>query len=140
MKNKSLIPARLLLLIIAIFSFASISFGANTVNGLKGRVIVVDPGHGPDSGAFGLNGLTERELNMKVAQYLKEMLADKGAIVYLTRENDKGPYNGEKMAIHELAARIKFAAELKCDPLFPFTIIPMPRKIAVSTRQSCILM
>jgi len=115
MKNKSLIPARILLLIIAIFSFASISFGANTVNGLKGRVIVLDPGHGPDSGAFGLNGLTERELNLKVAQYLKEMLADKGAIVYLTRENDKGPYNGEKMAIHELAARIKFAAELKCD-------------------------
>jgi N-acetylmuramoyl-L-alanine amidase len=115
MKIKSLFWPQVLILLFLIFILASISYGAVNVNGLKGRIIVVDPGHGPDSGAFGLNGLTERELNLKVAQYLKEMLADKGAIVYLTRENDKGPYNGEKMANHELAARIKLASELKCD-------------------------
>ncbi len=115
MKTISYFLTKIMILGLLCFFIQTLSLGASTMTGLKGRVIVVDPGHGPDSGAIGLNGLTEMELNLKVSQYLKEYLAEKGAIVYLTREDDKGPYSGEKMAIHGLAARLKFASELKCD-------------------------
>ena len=83
--------------------------------GLQGKKIVIDAGHGPDLGAVGLNGLTERELNLKVAQYLKQYLADAGAQVVLTREDDSGPYSGKTVAQHSLAARVKMATEEKCD-------------------------
>jgi N-acetylmuramoyl-L-alanine amidase len=83
--------------------------------GLQGKKIVIDAGHGPDLGAVGLNGLTERELNLKVAQYLKQYLTDAGAQVVMTREDDSGPYSGKTVAQHSLAARVKMATEEKCD-------------------------
>lgn len=83
--------------------------------GLSGKIIVIDPGHAPDTGAVGLKGLTEMELNLKVAQYLKESLTKAGATVYLTREDERGAYSGQTVAKHELAARVKLATEQKCD-------------------------
>ncbi|MFB3894834.1 MAG: N-acetylmuramoyl-L-alanine amidase [bacterium] len=83
--------------------------------GLKGKKIVVDAGHGPDLGAVGLNGFAERELNLKIAQYLKQYLTDAGAIVIMTREDDSGVYSGRTVAVHSLAARVKIASDEKCD-------------------------
>lgn len=83
--------------------------------GLKGKKIVVDAGHGPDLGAVGLNGLSERELNLKIAQYLKQYLTDAGAIVIMTREDESGVYSGKTVAVHSLAARVKIATDEKCD-------------------------
>ncbi|MCX7920249.1 MAG: N-acetylmuramoyl-L-alanine amidase [bacterium] len=83
--------------------------------GLKGKKIIIDAGHGPDLGAVGLYGLTERELNLKVAKYLSQYLTDAGATVVMTREDDSGPYSGRTVAAHSLAARVKMATEEKCD-------------------------
>ncbi|NQU18440.1 MAG: N-acetylmuramoyl-L-alanine amidase [Candidatus Saganbacteria bacterium] len=56
---------------------------------LKGKVIVVDPGHGgSDPGAFGLNGLVERDITLKTAYKLVEFLKKAGAKVYLTRKKN----------------------------------------------------
>jgi len=51
-------------------------------------LIVIDPGHGGiDPGT--VNGsLKEKEINLKVAQYLKQFLEQAGALVTLTREMD----------------------------------------------------
>jgi N-acetylmuramoyl-L-alanine amidase len=54
---------------------------------LRGRVILVDPGH-PPAGATGPTGLTEAEANLAVAVKLKELLADDGAIVVMSRTTD----------------------------------------------------
>jgi N-acetylmuramoyl-L-alanine amidase len=51
---------------------------------LRGRRIVVDPGH-PPGGAIGPTGLTEAEANLAIALPLAEMLRARGAEVIVTR-------------------------------------------------------
>lgn len=60
-------------------------------NQLKGRVIVLDPGHNPDTGAIGPRGLEERNINFVLAKKLQKLLEDDGAIVYLTRKTITEP-------------------------------------------------
>jgi len=56
---------------------------------LKGKIIVIDPGHGgADPGAFGIGGLVEKNLTLKTANYLVEFLKQQGATVYLTRKKN----------------------------------------------------
>ncbi|HBU76616.1 MAG TPA: N-acetylmuramoyl-L-alanine amidase [Muricauda sp.] len=55
-------------------------------------LIIVDPGHGGiDSGATGINGLSEKELTLKLAEAIlryNKMLFDNGYDIYLTRYSD----------------------------------------------------
>lgn len=51
--------------------------------------IVVDPGHGgSDSGAVGVNGLLEKNVNLDIATKLRKMLADSGYETAISREDD----------------------------------------------------
>lgn len=55
---------------------------------LLGRVIFVDPGHGGrDSGATYRN-LYEKDIVLEISKQLRDKLIKKGAIVYMTREDD----------------------------------------------------
>ncbi|GGF34944.1 N-acetylmuramoyl-L-alanine amidase CwlD [Halobacillus andaensis] len=57
---------------------------------LFGKVIVIDPGHGgPDAGASGANGTEEKGITLNLSNYLKDYLQEAGAIVYLTRADDR---------------------------------------------------
>ncbi|KAF0134470.1 MAG: N-acetylmuramoyl-L-alanine amidase [Candidatus Saganbacteria bacterium] len=57
---------------------------------LAGKKIVVDAGHGGnDPGAISPNGIFEKEINLKVALILENMLKKKGAKVYMIRRSDK---------------------------------------------------
>ncbi len=57
---------------------------------LQGKTIVIDPGHGGrDVGAIGVSGRYESEYTLRTAQLLKQNLEQHGAIVYLTREDDR---------------------------------------------------
>ena len=52
-------------------------------------VVVLDPGHGGSDAGTSANGLKEKDLNLKIAQYCKAELEQyKGVKVYLTRTND----------------------------------------------------
>lgn len=59
---------------------------------LKGRRIVLDPGHGGDAYQRGFKrgptGVREAEMNLRVARYLREFLLAAGCEVRLTRESD----------------------------------------------------
>lgn len=54
---------------------------------LKGKRIVLDPGHSRDFGAIGPTGLTESIANLAIALELRKELQSKGAIVIMTRED-----------------------------------------------------
>lgn len=52
-------------------------------------VIVIDPGHGgPDSGAVGVDQVSEKDLNLSIAKLLKKTLSASGFDVIMTREDD----------------------------------------------------
>ncbi|MDJ0618627.1 MAG: N-acetylmuramoyl-L-alanine amidase [Calothrix sp. MO_192.B10] len=56
---------------------------------LSGIKIVLDPGHGGmDSGAKSPEGYLEKDVNLIVTKLLREQLELRGAVVYLTREDD----------------------------------------------------
>ncbi len=59
---------------------------------LEGVRICIDPGHGGDAHKHGYKrgptGVREAEMNLRVAQYLRDLLVHVGAEVKLTREDD----------------------------------------------------
>ncbi len=55
---------------------------------LKGKRIVIDPGHSSDPGSIGPTGLTEAEANLMISLRLRDRLESKGATVIMTREDD----------------------------------------------------
>jgi len=61
--------------------------------GLAGKVIMLDPGHGgDDGGAVSRNvGVVEKAVNLQVALRLRALLAEQGAVVYMTRATDQRP-------------------------------------------------
>jgi N-acetylmuramoyl-L-alanine amidase len=65
--------------------------GETTVAGspIDAAHVVIDPGHGGDEpGAIGPNALTEKEVNLAVAEEAKAILEASGATVVLTRTSD----------------------------------------------------
>ncbi|RFB17645.1 N-acetylmuramoyl-L-alanine amidase [Bacillus sp. HNG] len=56
---------------------------------LKGKTIVIDPGHGGnDSGAIGVSGTYEKTLNLRTARMVVDKLNASGANVVMTRNSD----------------------------------------------------
>ncbi len=61
----------------------------NIVKPLKGKLIVIDPGHGgKDSGARGYFGIMEKTLVLKIGKMLRSDLRKQGASVLMTRSTD----------------------------------------------------
>lgn len=53
------------------------------------KKVFLDPGHGGnDSGAVGVNGLLEKNINLEVAKKVRDLLKQQGLEVKLSREND----------------------------------------------------
>ncbi|PGU12379.1 N-acetylmuramoyl-L-alanine amidase [Bacillus cereus] len=84
---------------------------------LKGKTIVIDPGHGGgDRGTKGKSlGTVEKDLNLKVAQNIKKELEERtDAKVILTREKDSSLLPETKQK-EELQARVKVAQDHSAD-------------------------
>lgn len=57
--------------------------------GMKSLVVVLDPGHGGSDPGAQANGIVEKTVNLKIAQYCKEELEQyAGVTVYMTRNDD----------------------------------------------------
>lgn len=75
--------------------------------GLKGKRIVLDPGHGgSDPGAIGPNGVMEKEVALDVSMKVEELLKQAGAEVVMTRRDDRDVYGRNATASQELQARV----------------------------------
>jgi N-acetylmuramoyl-L-alanine amidase len=84
-------------------------------NPLRGRRIVIDPGH-PPAGATGPTGLYEGDANLAIALPLAEMLRSRGAEVILTRTGREGRVSSTS-STEELRARVQLAVERDADLL-----------------------
>lgn len=55
----------------------------------RNPIVVLDPGHGGSQPGAVANGVNEKEINFKIAQYCKAYLESRGGItVYMTRQGD----------------------------------------------------
>ena len=76
---------------------------------LKGKVVVIDPGHGgKDAGAVGLAGTREKDINLMVSLQLQEELKKWGAKPVITRKTDTDDMD-------ELGDRVRFGQKNRGD-------------------------
>lgn len=88
----------------------------NFMPGLKGKIIVIDPGHGgSDTGAIGPDNIQEKTVNLAVALKVKALLEEAGAKVVMTRTDDRDVYAPNASASEELGARAEIGNKSKAD-------------------------
>ncbi len=74
----------------------------DNVRSIKGKVIVIDPGHSADPGSIGPTGYTEAEANLGLALALKNKLESRGAKVIMTRMDQSNVALNERPTIAKL--------------------------------------
>ncbi len=85
-------------------------------NVLKGKTIVIDPGHGgSDPGAIGKSGLAEKTVTLAISTELRKLLEEKQAKVILTRNNDRDVHSRHASDVQELQSRINIANKARAD-------------------------
>ncbi|OLS02108.1 N-acetylmuramoyl-L-alanine amidase CwlD [Tissierella creatinophila] len=66
------------------------------------KIIVIDPGHGGvDPGTVGESGTLESKINLELSLKLKSLLEQSGAIVIMTRSDNKGLYTSKSNTLRE---------------------------------------
>ena len=86
----------------------------NTVAAVKGHSIAVDAGHGgSDSGAVGPHGVREKDVTLRVARDLRDILQASGAHVKMTRDADVDVYGANASDRAELQARVDAGAGME---------------------------
>lgn len=84
--------------------------------GLRGKLIVLDPGHGAsDPGAIGPRGSYEKTLNLNLGLQVKTILEQAGAKVVMTRQTDVDLSTPDMSDRDELRARTMVANNRKAD-------------------------
>lgn len=95
MKNKVI---DMLIVALLLWSVLNIPSYTETVRDVwkmaEGPVVVIDPGHGGiDGGAVAEDGTSEKDINLKIALKLRELLEKEGVRVVMTRRSDVGLYD-----------------------------------------------
>ena len=112
MRQKIELVITVLLLAGLIFASRKVSryAASDNVKDVAGNKVVVDAGHGgSDPGKIGINGLEEKEVNLAIAQYVKELLKKEKIEVVMTREKDEmlSEDSGEKTKIGDMKMRVE---------------------------------
>lgn len=75
---------------------------AVVVNSSMKNLVVIDPGHGiPDGGAVGESGVLESEINLMVAETVRNELQKAGVGVIMTRSDENAIYPDENATVRE---------------------------------------
>jgi TonB family protein len=122
----------LLLLIVSSFAVKltndSLHFRGKTAPA-SSLTFVVDPGHGGAfAGAYGENGLIEKDLNLTIAQKIKELAPSYNIKVVLTRESDQTVGNAKELK-EDLENRVRFAQNIDADAFVSIHVNSTPEKI-----------
>ncbi|MEG6585492.1 N-acetylmuramoyl-L-alanine amidase family protein [Dendrosporobacter sp. 1207_IL3150] len=84
-------------------------------SGIRGKVIVVDPGHGGSNPGAVANNTRETDNNLSVSLKLRDKLVQAGAKVIMTRETDKTVAAAGSTLGQELQARVDLAQANNAD-------------------------
>ena len=85
---------------------------------LFGQSIVIDAGHGgSDPGKVGVNGALEKDINLKIAVKVKELLEANEMRVIMTREEDQmlGSPQAEHKKLEDMKERVALIHNAKAD-------------------------
>lgn len=82
---------------------------------IRGKVIVVDPGHGGSNPGAVHYGINEADVNLAIAKKLQDKLTKAGATVVMTRETDREVATKNSSLGQELQARVDIATQHKAD-------------------------
>lgn len=85
---------------------------------LKGKVVVIDPGHGNTNnpGGVGPGGLTENIVVLDIAKFLKELLEKDLATVYLTRNSDTTDMDNKARGEYANSVKADIFVRIHADP------------------------
>lgn len=104
----------LLLAGLVIVSQKIVKFTASGKLKIEEVTVVVDCGHGGDDpGKVGVNGVPEKEINLKIGKLVQKKLVSRGIKVEMTREEDE-MFAGEESQnkkIEDMKARVAFINE-----------------------------
>jgi N-acetylmuramoyl-L-alanine amidase len=79
-----------LMLIVYTYELPSTKTWSQWTMPLSGKTVALDAGHGgPDGGASSKDGVIEKDINLAIALHLRDYLQQAGAVVVMTREEDK---------------------------------------------------
>ncbi len=82
---------------------------ASTLPVVDELVVIIDAGHGGfDGGAVSKDGIVEKDLNLKIAKFLKTELLKTGATVIMTRDDDISLASSKK---EDIFARLQIAKD-----------------------------
>jgi len=88
---------------------------------LSGKIIALDAGHGgPDGGAKSKDGISEKDINLAITKYLRDYLQQSGALVVMTREDDRdladpSTKGYSRRKTEDLHKRAEFISQQKSD-------------------------
>lgn len=78
--------------------------------------VIIDAGHGgADPGKVGINGALEKDINLEIAQKLKQFLELEDVEVVLTRDSDIGLYdeNASNKKVQDMKRRVEMIEQVK---------------------------
>ena len=102
---------------------------------VSGKTVILDAGHGtPDEGAQSSNGITEAQINLKIALKVQNLLEQSGCTVILTRSDEKAIYDMDSKTlrqkmISDIQNRVKIGNESEADIFVSIHLnkIPQPQ-------------
>lgn len=122
MKLSKLEPVLAVLMLAMVFVVARqagrMVSGVSVTSGRERPVVVIDAGHGgSDPGKIGVDGSLEKDINLKIANKLREYLEASDVEVVLTREEDQGLYTEKdsKKKMADMNRRCRIINEAKPD-------------------------
>ncbi len=89
----------------------------------SGTVIIIDPGHGGvDGGAVGVNGTVEKRINLEIALRLRDVFAQAGYTVLMTRDSDVSIHDSDADSIREMKVS-DLRNRLKLTEMYPDSLL-----------------
>ena len=100
---------------------------------VSGKTVILDAGHGtPDEGAESSNGITEAQINLKIALKVQNLLEQSGCTVLLTRSDEKAIYDLDSKTLRQkkvsdIHNRVKIGNESEADVFVSIHLNKIPQ-------------